>query len=153
MPDVVSTEIRSRMMAGIRATNTKPELQVRKALYSKGFRYRLHDRSLPGNPDIVFRSRKAAIFVHGCFWHAHECGLFKWPRTRSEWWKEKLLANRARDLQVKKLINDIGWRQLTIWECSLRGPGRRNLSEVADMVSLWISDGCVDQEIPVVGDQ
>jgi DNA mismatch endonuclease (patch repair protein) len=147
MTDVVSSEVRSRMMAGIRATNTKPELQIRKALYAKGFRYRLHDRQLPGNPDIVFRSRKAAIFINGCFWHAHDCSLFKWPHTRPERWKNKLLVNRARDLQVKTLIHDIGWRQIAIWECCLRGAGRQDISEVIDMTSLWISGVCLDEEI------
>jgi len=147
MPDVVSRETRSRMMAGIRASDTKPELLIRKSLHSLGFRYRLHDRSLPGNPDIVFRTRRAVIFVHGCFWHAHECGLFKWPRTRPGWWKEKLMANRRRDIQVRDQIRDIGWRQLTIWECAIRGSGRRDISEVVAMTVAWISDAGVDKEI------
>ena len=147
MSDVVSRETRSRMMSGIRASDTKPELLIRKGLHSLGFRYRLHDRSLPGNPDIVFGPRRAAIFVHGCFWHAHECGLFKWPRTRPEWWKDKLMANRRRDSLVRDQIRDIGWRQLVIWECAIRGTGRRDLAEVMDITRIWISDSCVDEEI------
>ena len=147
MTDIVTPTVRSRMMSAIKGRNTKPELLVRKRLFARGLRYSLHVSSFPGKPDLVFRRYNAVVFVHGCFWHAHECDLFKWPRTRPEWWKDKLMANRRRDIQVKGLIRDIGWRQLTIWECAIRGVGRRDLSEVMAMASIWISDSCVDEEI------
>src|SRR3954470_16295918 len=90
MADVVSSGVRSRMMAGIRGTNTAPEMILRRALHAEGFRYRLHDRRLPGKPDMVFPRHHAVIFAHGCFWHGHDCHLFKWPSTRPEFWQTKI---------------------------------------------------------------
>ena len=95
--DIVTPEIRSRMISGIRGQNTKPELAVRSQLHRIGFRFRVHCRDLPGKPDLVFRKHNAVIFVHGCFWHGHDCHLFRWPTTRSEFWREKINSNIARD--------------------------------------------------------
>ena len=107
------------MMAGIRAKNTTPEMLVRKALFSKGYRYRLNVKTLLGHPDIVLPKHKVIIFVHGCFWHLHGCRNFKWPSTRPVFWRNKLMANRDRD---KKIISDLesaGWRVVVLWECEI----------------------------------
>ena len=138
MIDVVSPEIRSRMMAGIRGKNTKPELIIRSALHRLGFRYRLHARKLPGKPDIVLPKWKATIFVHGCFWHAHDCRLFKLPATRRSWWKHKLERNRLNDARAIQMLRDQGWRTLTIYECALRGPGRIDETVLFQKIEVWL---------------
>ena len=130
LPDVVEPEVRSRMMAGIRGKNTRPELIVRRMLHAAGFRYRLHDRSLPGKPDLVFARRKAVIFVNGCFWHGHDCHLFRWPGTRTEFWREKISTNIRRDRHTRDQLAALGWRVGEIWECSLKGRERRTLQDV-----------------------
>lgn len=107
-------------MAGIKGKNTKPEMLVRRGLHAMGFRYRLHDKQLPGKPDIVLPKYRAVIFVHGCFWHGHDCPAFKWPKTREAFWREKILSNRERDEgQIIELASR-GWRVFTIWECEVR---------------------------------
>ena len=118
--DVVDAATRSRMMAGIKGKHTKPEIFLRKALHAQGLRYRLGGGGLPGRPDLVFPSRKTVVFVHGCFWHRHECKYFKWPRSNQEFWKNKLEVNAARDKHVKCELMKLGWRVLTVWECDLR---------------------------------
>src|SRR5690606_16975078 len=95
--DIVSPKTRSRMMSGIRGKNTRPELILRSALHRKGFRFRLHRKDLPGRPDMIFPQYRAVLFVHGCFWHGHNCHLFKWPSTREEFWREKIAGNIKRD--------------------------------------------------------
>jgi DNA mismatch endonuclease (patch repair protein) len=120
MVDVVDKETRSRMMSGIRGRNTKPELQVRKALHAKGFRFRLHVRKLPGTPDLVFPKYRTVVFVHGCFWHRHEhCKFAATPKTNSDFWEKKLSANRDRDIKKIAQLQSLGWRVLTIWECEM----------------------------------
>lgn len=141
MPDVVDAPTRSRMMSGIRRRDTKPELLIRKGLHARGYRYRLHPRTLPGKPDLAFPSRKAAIFIHGCFWHGHGCPLFKWPSTRAEWWRAKIEGNRARDRAVRAELAGMGWRQLRVWECALKGRQRRDPDALLDLVADWL-DGC-----------
>lgn len=126
--DVHSPETRSRNMAAIRATNTKPELLLRRALFALGFRYRLHVASLPGRPDIVMPRRRCAIFVHGCFFHGHDCPSFKWPQTRSEFWRAKIEGNRGRDERNQAALQAMGWQVLTVWECELRGGGGGTLA-------------------------
>jgi DNA mismatch endonuclease (patch repair protein) len=121
--DIVDPAIRSQMMAGIKSKDTKPEVFLRKALHAKGLRYRLGGGCLPGKPDLVFPARKTVIFVHGCFWHKHECNHFKWPESNQEFWKNKLDANAARDLRVSKELKALGWRVLTVWECELKKTG------------------------------
>jgi DNA mismatch endonuclease, patch repair protein len=138
MVDVVDKKTRSRMMSGIRGKNTKPELVIRKALFRQGFRYKLHDRNLPGKPDLVFPQYQAVIFIHGCFWHKHECHLFKWPSTRPKFWKKKLEGNvvtHARN--IKKLKRD-KWYILTIWECALKGKSRLPLDTVIEQARYWL---------------
>lgn len=141
MPDVVDAPTRSRMMSGIRGRDTKPELLIRKGLHARGYRYRLHARTLPGKPDLSFPSRKAAIFIHGCFWHGHGCPLFKWPSTRAEWWRAKIEGNRARDRAVRAELAGMGWRQLRVWECALKGRQRRDPDALLALISEWL-DGC-----------
>ena len=121
MVDVVDKQTRSRMMQGIRGKNTKPELEVRRRLHALGVRYRLHDASLPGSPDIVIRKLRVAVFVHGCFWHGHTgCPYFKLPATNSAFWKQKIEGNRDRYVRQIAALSEAGWRVATIWECGVR---------------------------------
>jgi DNA mismatch endonuclease (patch repair protein) len=116
-------------MSRIRAKNTQPEMAVRRALHAAGLRYRLHDKRLPGNPDLVFSGRRAVVFVHGCFWHCHEgCCNFRIPKTRTEWWTEKFKRNKARDAAVRAELEAAGWRVFVIWECAIEDQG--SLSEL-----------------------
>jgi len=138
MPDVHDRATRSRNMAAISGKNTKPELIIRKGLHAKGLRYRLHVKGLPGKPDLVFPKYNAALFVHGCFWHRHDCPLFVWPKTRREFWKEKILANVARDTEAIRQLEEQGWRVGTVWECALKGRYRLDLETVIDALADWI---------------
>ena len=115
--DVVDSKTRSRMMSGIRGKNTKPEIQVRKALFKQGYRFRLHVKDLPGKPDIVLPKYKTAIFVHGCFWHKHDCKYFKWPSSNTEFWKNKILDNVRRDKKHQAELKKSGWKVNIVWEC------------------------------------
>jgi DNA mismatch endonuclease (patch repair protein) len=124
MTDVHSKEIRSYNMSRIKGKNTKPEMLVRRFLFSKGYRYRLHDKSLPGKPDLVLPKYKTIVFIHGCFWHGHEgCKYFVIPKTRTEWWLDKIGKNRQNDKQAIQLLKKDGWKIIVIWECDLR-PGK-----------------------------
>ncbi|WP_448141860.1 very short patch repair endonuclease [Stenotrophomonas bentonitica] len=135
MVDVVTKGVRSRMMAGIRAKNTKPEMQVRKHLHRLGFRYALHRRDLPGNPDIVLHKHHVAIMVHGCFWHGHsECKYAKLPSTRPEFWSKKIAANIARDRLVIGELRAMEWRVAIVWECVLRRDADPCLAEVVAFI-------------------
>ena len=145
--DVVDPATRSRMMSGIRGSNTRPELAIRRGLHCRGFRYRLHDRKLPGKPDMVFPAFKAVIFVNGCFWHQHECHLFKWPATREEFWRQKIFRNRERDRENREALRLIGWRMLTIWECAVKGRYRKPINDVCDLAAQWLRAGIGDSEI------
>lgn len=121
MTDVVSPETRSRMMAGIRGRDTKPELIVRRALHAMGYRYRLHDRALPGRPDLVFPSRRSVLFVHGCFWHRHDCALGRpQPANNAAFWADKLQGNVRRDREARERLQAMGWRVGVVWECQIR---------------------------------
>jgi len=135
------------MMSGIRGKDTKPELIIRKGLHAKGFRYRLHVKILPGKPDLVFQSYRAVILIHGCFWHAHSCHLFKWPQARAEFWKQKISANSERDVSNLLALEAMGWRVLTIWECSLRGSGKLPVQTVIDLAATWLKSGASSSEI------
>lgn len=138
MADIVTAEVRSRMMSGIRGTNTKPELLLRKGLHALGFRFRLHDRSLPGKPDIVLPRYNAVIFAHGCFWHGHDCHLFKLPSTRPEFWQAKIVRNRAVDERTEAALTELGWRQAVVWECALKGKTRLPLEDVIQSCAEWL---------------
>jgi DNA mismatch endonuclease, patch repair protein len=138
MADVVTPAVRSRMMAGIRGTNTKPELMLRHGLHARGFRYRLHDRRLPGKPDMVFPRFNAVILAHGCFWHGHNCHLFKWPASRPDFWRAKIARNREVDKRNELALQDLGWRQAVVWECALKGRARLEFSEVMRRCDAWL---------------
>ena len=118
--DIVSKKKRSEMMSKIRGKNTRPELKIRKHLYSKGFRYRIHVSSLPGCPDIVLQKSKIAIQVRGCFWHGHRCFLTSYPKTNRSFWKKKISDNRKRDKKNDRKIGRLGYRLLIIRECKIR---------------------------------
>ncbi len=118
--DVVSPAMRSRMMSGIRGKNTRPELIVRSVAHRLGLRFRLHREDLPGRPDVVFPKHRVALFVHGCFWHRHDCGLAAKPKTRPEFWETKFKRNVQRDAAAKRLLEEAGWRVVVVWECETR---------------------------------
>ncbi|WP_348640030.1 very short patch repair endonuclease [Mesorhizobium sp. B3-1-6] len=147
LPDIVSEETRSRMMSGIRGKDTKPEILIRKALHARGFRYRLHSTGIPGKPDIALPSRRAAIFINGCFWHGHDCHLYRLPSTRPEFWQTKIDRNRARDELVRAQLVAKGWRHLTIWECAIRGPTRIGINETIERTHRWIQSTTGSSEI------
>lgn len=136
--DIVDKATRSRMMSGIRGTNTAPERALRRALHGFGLRFRLHGKLLPGKPDIVSRRYGALIYVHGCFWHRHSgCRFTTTPKTRQSFWSAKFEANVRRDAKVRDEALKLGWRVATVWECSLRKPEQIEIS--ASAVMEWLS--------------
>lgn len=137
MVDVVDSATRSRMMSGIKGRNTKPEIMIRSLLHRSGFRFRLHVKDLAGKPDIVLPRYRAVIQVHGCFWHGHDCPLFKWPSTRPEFWIQKINRNRENDRATTERLLAAGWRVGIVWECALRG-ANRNLVGVLQTLDAWI---------------
>lgn len=141
MPDVLTPEQRRLNMSRVRGRDTKPEMLIRRGLHAMGLRYRLHDRKLPGRPDLVFPRYRTALFTHGCFWHAHGCALSKLPATRREFWRKKLADNAARDRRAIEALHASGWRVLLVWECALRGPGRRTEDSVMAAVASGIRSG------------
>jgi DNA mismatch endonuclease (patch repair protein) len=138
MADVVSAEVRSRMMAGIRGKDTKPEMMIRRGLHARGFRYLLHDKRLPGKPDLVFPKHRAVIFVHGCFWHGHDCHLFKWPKTRKGFWRKKIERNRKIDESAVVAVRQAGWRCCVIWECALKSRARLPIANIIERIACWL---------------
>ncbi|MDP2798314.1 MAG: DNA mismatch endonuclease Vsr [Deltaproteobacteria bacterium] len=133
MTDVHDRKTRSFNMSRIRGKDTGPEILVRKFLFRKGFRYKLYDATLPGKPDLVFPKYRTVIFIHGCFWHGHEgCIYFVIPKTRTEWWVEKINRNRQVDAENTRKLKKLGWKILTIFECRLRPKNReRTLNQIA----------------------
>lgn len=125
MADRLSTAERSALMARIRGTNTKPEVLVRSALHRAGYRFRIHASGLPGRPDIVLARHRTVVLVHGCFWHRHGCAMSSTPSTRRAFWLEKFRRNRERDARTARALRALGWRVVTVWECSLRTAPRR----------------------------
>ena len=138
MTDVHSPERRSKNMRAIRSKNTNPELALRKLLFARGLRFRLHVNSLPGKPDIVLPKYRVAILVHGCFWHGHNCYLFKLPVARREFWQAKILQNKQRDKRDNEALLLAGWRVLCVWECALKGRLKWDADELADRIASWI---------------
>jgi len=144
--DIVDKQTRSRMMAGIKGKDTKPELVLRRALHARGFRYRLHSKTVPGRPDLVFPKHHAIVFVHGCFWHRHEgCRYTTTPSTRPEFWQAKFDANVARDRSVHDQLLDAGWRVATVWECALRRPEETALA--ANLLAAWLRSSAAEIQI------
>jgi len=140
MTDVHDSITRSKNMAAIRSTDTKPELYIRKILYGAGYRYRLHVKKLPGKPDIVLKKYKLVIFVNGCFWHGHNCELFKLPKTRTEFWKNKIHKNKTNDTSNTKKLIDSGWKVKNIWECEIKKEkkinGEQIIEDLSDLINL-----------------
>lgn len=125
---------RSETMARVKSRNTSPELMVRRLLTRLGYRYRLHRRDIPGNPDIAFVGRRKAIFVHGCFWHGHDCKRgARLPKANADYWEKKIAGNRARDVAVREQLEQMGWEAMIVWECELRRPG-----EVGARLQSWV---------------
>ncbi|WP_419879606.1 very short patch repair endonuclease [Brevibacillus centrosporus] len=138
MADIVSPEQRSDMMSEIKGKDTKPEMILRTGLHKLGFRYRLHDRGLPGKPDMVFPRYRAVVFVNGCFWHGHDCHLFKWSSTRADFWIQKINRNKELDkINVAKL-EELEWRIGIVWECSLKGKYQLNSEELMVICAQWL---------------
>lgn len=148
MTDVVDRKTRSRMMAGIRAANTKPEIIVRRMLHFRGFRYRLHGKDLPGKPDLVLPKYRSVVFVHGCFWHCHGCHLFKWPKSREKFWEDKLTGNKQRDQKAIENLITAGWRVLVIWECGLKGVSAESLTRLIDQAESFLESTEMYMELP-----
>lgn len=139
--DIVSREKRSKMMSGIKCKNTKPEILVRKELFRRGFRFRLHQKNLPGKPDLVFPKYHAVILVNGCFWHGHGCKLFKWPKSNEKFWKDKILSTVQRDKHNIELLAIKGWKVTTVWECELKNKSCDDIRQKIDKLSEWLSEG------------
>ena len=134
--DVFTPEKRSAVMRAVKGRDTKPETRLRKALFARGFRYRLHVKSLPGAPDIVFPGRRAVIFVHGCFWHGHDCKRgSRTPKQNAEYWTAKIARNKARDTRQIEELRGAGWRVLVLWECELG-----SLDTAADRAAFFLND-------------
>lgn len=148
MADVHSKSVRSKNMAAIKDRDTRPEMLVRRALHRAGFRYRLHVVNLPGKPDLVFPRYKAVIFVQGCFWHQHQCAMFHWPKTRTDWWRQKISANRAHDEAVQNKLRELGWRVMLVWECALKGKNKMPADQLIADISLWLRNGNSFAELP-----
>lgn len=142
MTDFLTPEGRSERMSRIRSVDTRPELSVRRYLHAAGLRYRLHDRRLPGRPDIVLPKYGAVVFVHGCFWHAHTCQKGRVPSSRSDFWEQKFRANTDRDRRNKRKLRAAGWRVFTVWECSLTGKERaaRTLAGLVSRITACSGD-------------
>lgn len=148
MTDNVDKATRSRMMSGITGKNTKPEMIVRSGLHKRGFRYRLHDRRLPGKPDIVLPRHRAIILVNGCFWHGHDCHLFKWPKTRELFWRKKINDTIERDQRNIDEYCRLGWRVLTVWECALKRKDETELNSILEKCVIWIESNSQYENIP-----
>ena len=139
MTDTLSKTERSERMSRIRGKSSVAEMRLRRLIHGMGFRYRLHVKTLPGTPDLVFPSRMAVIFMHGCFWHRHQdCRLARMPKSRVAFWREKLEANKRRDEENVRQLNELGWRVLVIWECQMK---EKDLNEVSNMVRRFLADG------------
>ena len=143
--DIVNREKRSQMMAGIRGKNTKPEVLIRKLLHACGFRFRLHDKTLPGKPDIILKRHKVVVCVDGCFWHGHQgCHLFKIPKSNTDFWKDKIESNIRRDGKVTSEILDMGWRLIRVRECAIKGKTRLDLKEIEVALTDFICGNGAD---------
>lgn len=141
MADIVSDRKRSQMMSRVKGRDTKPEIAVRSLLHRAGFRFRLRRRDLPGRPDLVLPKYSAVVFVHGCFWHAHDCARYRLPDTRADFWAQKARANRERDARNVRKLLDAGWRVAVIWECALSGKGQLSTNQLAGALESWLREG------------
>ena len=148
--DVLTPQQRRYNMSRIRGRDTRPELLLRKGVHAAGLRYRLHARELPGRPDLVFPRHRAVLLVNGCFWHGHDCALFRMPATNHEFWETKIAANRARDRRNLLALCQADWRVLVVWECSLKGRSRRPLEDILSETSAFVRGNERFKEIAAV---
>lgn len=135
--DVHSPDQRSFNMSRIKGKNTKPEMIVRQWLWQNGYRYRLHRKDLPGKPDIVFSGRKKVIFINGCFWHKHNCKYFKWPKSNTKFWRQKIEANVRRDVDNYISLNTTGWNYMVVWECEIK---EKNLKPLWERIKVFLNE-------------
>lgn len=142
--DVLTPEQRKWNMSQIKGKNTRIEILVRSALHRNGFRYRINQPDLPGKPDIVLKKYNAIIFIHGCFWHYHGCKYSKIPESRSDWWKQKLLSNRDRDVKTQDILKAHGWRVLIVWECDLKHV--EGFSAIIDQIKNWLTASTISDK-------
>ncbi|TQM03251.1 very short patch repair endonuclease [Stenotrophomonas geniculata] len=145
MVDSLTPEQRSAQMSRIRGSNTKLEVLVRKGLHARGLRYRLGGAKLPGRPDIVLPKYRTVVFVHGCFWHGHDCPLYRLPKTRPEFWQAKIDSNRSRDARVQRELRAIGWKVIEFWECEVRGQDQVAIDRTLDRLALSIADASINR--------
>lgn len=138
MVDVLTKEQRYLNMSNIKGRDTKPEILIRRGLHARGLRFRLNVKTLPGSPDLVFPRHRVAVFIHGCFWHGHDCPMFHLPETRREFWYRKIVATKVRDAKAEEELFNMGWRVLTIWECSTRGKMRLPRQSLLDRCADFI---------------
>ena len=139
MTDTLSPKERSKRMSLVRGKDTKPELRVRRLIYSLGYRYRIHGTDLPGKPDIVFKGRKKAIFIHGCFWHRHDnCALARLPKSRLNFWEPKLEGNKERDKKNQEKLSALGWNFLVVWECETN-----DLETLTAKITQFLDNGII----------
>lgn len=138
MADNLDRATRSRTMASVKSANTGPELLLRRALHASGVRYRTNVRHLPGKPDVVFPRSRALLFIHGCFWHGHNCPAGRLPKTRLHYWRGKIRRNRNRDARNSAELRALGWRVGVIWECALTGTNRRPADYFASRIKRWL---------------
>jgi DNA mismatch endonuclease (patch repair protein) len=138
MTDIHNRATRSYNMSRIRAKNTKPEIIARKFLFAQGFRYRLHDKKLPGKPDIVLPKYKTVIFIHGCFWHGHEnCRYFTIPKTRTKWWLKKISANIDNGIKAMRTLKKAGWKIFIVWSCQLKSNPEATLKKICNSLNSY----------------
>jgi DNA mismatch endonuclease (patch repair protein) len=147
LTDVLTREQRRLNMSRIRGRDTKPEMLIRQGLHARGLRFRLNVPTLPGHPDLVFPRYGVVVFIHGCFWHGHECAMFRMPDTRRDFWQGKITGTKNRDAKVEETLLGLGWRVLTIWECSTRGRGRLPIESLLDSCIDFIQS---DQETKII---
>jgi DNA mismatch endonuclease, patch repair protein len=145
--DTVDSQTRSKIMSRVGQKNTGAEILLRTALHRAGLRYRLHDRSLPGSPDLVFPRFRAVVFVHGCYWHSHGCLRSTVPKSRRQFWTAKFDANRSRDEKNLNLLLEGGWRVLIVWECAIRGKTAMPTPTIATSVKSWLESRARTGEI------
>ena len=142
MADIVSVNVRSKLMSGIKSCNTKPELAIRSCLHRRGFRFRCNVSTLPGKPDIVLSKFRAVIQVHGCLWHQHSCHLFKWPCAddpeKAQFWRKKIIGNSQRDKRQLLELSSQGWRVAVVWECAIKGKRRIATEDVINQLEIFL---------------
>jgi DNA mismatch endonuclease, patch repair protein len=148
--DVLTPAQRQLNMSRIRSRDTQPELLIRRGLHAQGFRFRLHQRQLPGRPDLVLARHRTVVFVNGCFWHSHGCHISRMPETRRDYWQPKLDRTVERDRDAASELRTRGWRIVTVWECAVRGRTRLVLDDVIAKIERFVRFG-TDATLAIAG--